>query len=101
MISGWERMGGIFDDAQIMSMGNRDDLIHIARMPGKMDGNDGFCSISDNLFQPAGIEIQCVIDAINEYRLGLKVGHDLCGCRKSHGRNKDLISFANPRSLKS
>ncbi len=49
----------------------------------------------------SGVQIQRVFNAINEHWLGFKVGHDLCGCRKGHGRNKDFISFTYPGSFKS
>ena len=66
-----------------------------------MDRNDGLCLAGNGLFYTICVKIQRILNAVNEYWFGLKVGHNLGSCRKGHRRNKDFVSFLYACSFES
>jgi hypothetical protein len=66
-----------------------------------MDGDNRLCLSGNGLVYPICVQIQRVWIAINKHWFGPKVCHYFCGCRESHRRNKDFVSFLKAGSFES
>src|SRR4051812_1274743 len=66
-------LGAVLDEDQLVLVGNNFELLHAARITGKVDGDDGFGARRDLAFDVARIEVVGIATEISEDRHSLLV----------------------------
>ena len=89
------RVRGVFNDREIMPLGNRHDGAHIGGLAGKMDRDDGARARSKGGFDGFRIDVEGV--QVDICKNGNSIGFDDSRRRGEEGirRNNDFISGVN------
>ena len=66
---GINRLGGIFDDEEVMAIGNLHNTIHIACYSGIVNRDDDFGAWSDECFDSLRIQIRIALHTIGKDNL--------------------------------
>src|SRR6266851_2100810 len=94
-------MRRVFDDFQIMAPADREDPIHIASLPGKMDRHHRAHSIRfaviERLLDSCRINVQCGWVDIHEYRPRTQVTDYLRRRRECERRRDHLVALPDPQ----
>ena len=90
-------MSGIFNDNKSVFLGDGINFVHLSRVPGIVDGNDGFRVGSDCLAKAGRIHVERVWLDINQNRGRTGMFDHIDSRAKGVGYGNDLISGTDPR----
>ena len=71
---------GIFDDFQVMPLGDFHDLIHTSRLAVEVNRNDRFGFVADRLLDQADVDVVVIRVDVNKDGLGSRIANGKCGC---------------------
>ena len=72
------------------------DRIHVARLPGEMDGHDRLRPLGDRRPDQRGIDVQVAFSHVDEDRRRARVDDHVRGRRPGDRRRDHLVSLADP-----
>src|SRR5437867_149076 len=88
-------VGGVFDDSQLVLLGDRHDRIHVGDLAGEMDGNDGAGATCDSGLDGARIDVEGFNVDVREDGDGVGFDDGGGGREKGVGRDDHLILGAD------
>lgn len=72
-------LAGVFDDDEVMFVGNVADGLHVAGLAIEMNGHDSFGFCCNGGFNETGVEVECCLIYINKNRYGTSHGDGVGG----------------------
>ena len=85
-------MGGIFDEGQVVPVGNSGDGVEVGGETGNVYRDDGFGARGDGRFDEGRVNIERVRLNIHKNRAGIKIADHLGGGGKGVWRGDHLIA---------
>lgn len=85
-------LGSILDHDQIVTVGDRINLIHIGRLSVKADRHDGLCAGGDCCFDLGGVDVAGIRLDIHEDGFGAEQHDHFCSRDKGERRGDHLIT---------
>ena len=89
------RLGGVFDERQLVFAANRQDRIEVERMAVEMHRHDGLGARRDGAFDQLGVEIEDGVVNIHKDRFRADVGNRPARGDEREGRGDDLVARAD------
>ncbi len=86
---------GIFDDAEVVSLGEREDIAHRRGFPIEMDGDDGAGAGGDAPLGIGRVHVKAVGKGIHEDRSGAHVANAGGGRGIGEGGNEHFVAGAD------
>src|SRR5262249_35234921 len=99
LILGWQRVGGVLYDPEIVKPREAMKLLHIARLAAQVNGNDGLAAAGDSAGRVFGIDIHGQRIDVHEHRPRARVNDSFRGRREGGGRKENFIARADSRGL--
>ncbi len=88
-------MSGVFDQVDAVLVCNGPKCIQLDRMPGVVDGDDGFCRGRNRLLDGIRPDVQSVRFYIHQNRTSADVFNHVDRCSKRHRRRNHFIARAD------
>ena len=92
LVGGHHSLRGIFDDEQVVAVGDFVDGVHLAGDTRIMHGHDGLGLFGDGAFDQLLVEVHGVGADVHEHALGTAHGERVGGTDERERRHDDLVA---------